>query len=66
MKKALSLIELIFTIVIMGIVFSVIPKVIYLSNKSLEFLKQEDAIFGMLNKAIDISLKEYDKKKYLL
>ena len=62
MKKALSLIELIFTIVIIGIVFSVIPKIIYVSNKSLEFSKKEDAIFNMMSKIIDISLKAYDKK----
>lgn len=62
MKKALSLIELIFTIVIIGIVFSVIPKIIYVSNKSLEFSKKEDAIFNMMSKAIDISLKVYDEE----
>ena len=62
MKKALSLIELIFTIVIIGIVFSVIPKIIYVSNKSLEFSKKEDAIFNMMSKIMDISLKAYDEK----
>ena len=62
MKKALSLIELIFTILIIGIVFSVIPRIIYISNKSLEVLKKEDAIFNIMSKAIDISLKAYDEK----
>ena len=61
MRKALSLIELIFTIVIIGIVFSVIPKIIYVSNKSLEFSKKEDAIFNMMSKMMDISLKSYDE-----
>ena len=61
MKKALSLIELIFTVVIIGIVFSVTPRIIYVSNKSLEFFKKEDAIFNMMSKVMDISLKAYDE-----
>ena len=62
MKKALSLLELIFAIVIIGIVFTVIPKIMYVSNKSLEFSKKEDAIFNMMSKIMDISLKEYDEQ----
>jgi len=62
LKKALSLIELIFTIVIIGVVFSGIPKIIYVSNKSLEFSKKEDAIFNMMSKIMDISLKAYDNQ----
>ena len=61
MKKALTLIELIFTIVIIALVFTVIPKIIYVSNKSLEFSKKEDAIFNMMAKMMDVSLKEYDE-----
>ncbi|GAB6074018.1 type II secretion system protein [Nautilia lithotrophica] len=62
MKKAITLIELIFTIVIIAAVFTVIPKIIYVSNKTLEFSKKEDAIFNMMSKMMDISLKEYDQK----
>jgi hypothetical protein len=62
MKKALTLIELIFTIVIIALVFTVIPKIIYVSNKSLEFSKKEDAIFNMMAKIMDVSLKEYDER----
>jgi len=62
LKKALTLIELIFTIVIIAAVFTVIPKIIYVSNKTLEFSKKEDAIFNMMSKIMDISLKEYDEK----
>ena len=61
MKKAVTLIELIFTIVIIAAVFTTIPKIIYVSNKSLEFSKKEDAIFNMMSKIMDISLKEYDE-----
>ena len=60
MKKALTLIELIFTIVIIALVFTVIPKIIYVSNKSLEFSKKEDAVFNMMAKMMDVCLKEYD------
>ncbi|AZV47071.1 hypothetical protein C3L23_07230 [Nautilia sp. PV-1] len=62
MRKSLTLIELIFTIVIIAAVFTVIPKIIYISNKSLEFSKKEDAIFNMMSKIMDISLKEYDEQ----
>jgi len=62
LKKAVTLIELIFTIVIIAAVFTTIPKIIYVSNKSLEFSKKEDAIFNMMSKIMDISLKEYDEK----
>ncbi|ACM92379.1 hypothetical protein NAMH_1381 [Nautilia profundicola AmH] len=62
MRKAITLIELIFTIVIIAAVFTVIPKIIYVSNKTLEFSKKEDAIFNMMSKIMDISLKEYDRQ----
>jgi len=61
LKKALTLIELIFTIVIIAAVFTTIPKIIYISNKSLEFSRKEDSIFNMMSKMMDISLKEYDE-----
>ncbi|GAX87073.1 conserved hypothetical protein [Lebetimonas natsushimae] len=48
--------------VIIAFTFSVIPKIIEVSNKSLEFSKKEDAIFNMMSKAMDISLKEYDEE----
>lgn len=41
--------------------FSVIPRIIYLSNKTLSFSKKEDAIFNMMAKMMDISIKEYDE-----
>jgi hypothetical protein len=59
--KAFSLIELIFTVVIIGLVFSVIPRIIEVSNKSLEFAKKEDAIFNLMAKAMDISTQEFDE-----
>jgi hypothetical protein len=48
--------------VIIAFTFTVIPKIIQISNKSLEFSKKEDAIFNMMSKAMDISLKEYDEQ----
>lgn len=62
MKRALTLIELIFTIVIIAFVFTVIPKIIYISNKTISFSKKEDAIFNMMAKMMDVSLKEYDEQ----
>jgi len=46
--------------VIIAFTFTVIPKLIQVSNKTLEFSKKEDAIFNMMSKMMDISLKEYD------
>jgi hypothetical protein len=48
--------------VIIAFTFSVIPRIILVSNKSLEFSKKEDAIFNMMSKAMDISLKEFDEQ----
>ncbi|MEO1924234.1 MAG: prepilin-type N-terminal cleavage/methylation domain-containing protein, partial [Nautiliaceae bacterium] len=60
MKKALTLIELIFTIIIIGITFTVIPKIIIVSNKTLETTLKEEVVFNMMAKMIDLSFKEYD------
>jgi hypothetical protein len=46
---------------IIAFTFTVIPKIIQISNKSLEFSKKEDAIFNMISKSMDIVLKEYDE-----
>jgi len=62
MKKALTLIELIFTIVIIAFVFSVIPKIFQVTNKTLSFSSREDALFNMYSQMMDIVLKEYDKE----
>ncbi len=46
MRRGLSLIELIFTIVIIAIVFTVVPKVILSLNKSDKFAIRQDALFN--------------------
>jgi hypothetical protein len=46
MRKALSLIELIFTIVIIAIVFTVIPKIVLSLNKADNFVIRQDAMFN--------------------
>ena len=61
MRKALTLIELIFTIVILSFVVMVVPKMIYTSNKQLEFSTKEDAIFNLMAKVSDVVFKEYDE-----
>jgi len=62
LKRALTLIELIFTIVIIAFTFTVIPKMFQASNKSLEIFTKEDAVFNMYSKIMDIILKEYDEE----
>jgi len=61
-KKALTLIELIFTMVIIAFTFTVIPKMFQASNKSLETSSKEDGLFNMYSKMMDIVLKEYDEE----
>lgn len=46
MRKGISLIELIFTIVIIAVVFTVIPKIVLALNKSDEFSIKQDALFN--------------------
>ena len=46
MRKAMTLIELIFSMVIISIVFTVIPKLMFVSNKSMELSIKEDALFN--------------------
>ncbi len=46
MRHGLTLIELIFSMVIIAIVFTVVPKIIFASNKSLQLSVKEDALFN--------------------
>jgi len=61
LKRGFSLIELIFTIVIIALVFTTIPKIIYTTNESFKFSLKEDGIFNMMAKVMDISLAEWDE-----
>jgi len=45
MRSGLTLIELIFSMLIIAIVFSVIPKIIFASNKSMASSMKEDSLF---------------------
>lgn len=46
MRKGVTLIELIFSMVIIAIVFTVVPKIIFASNKSMQLSIKEDALFN--------------------
>ena len=46
MRNAITLIELIFSMLIIAIVFTVVPKIIFASNKSMQLSKKEDALFN--------------------
>ena len=61
-KEGFSLIELIFTIVIIALVFTTIPSIIYTTNESFKFTLQEDGVFNMMAKMMDISFREWDEK----
>ena len=61
MKKALTIIELIFTVVVLALVFTVIPRIVYVSNKAVETSATEEGIFNMMAKMSDIVFKEWDE-----
>ncbi|MEA1982067.1 MAG: prepilin-type N-terminal cleavage/methylation domain-containing protein [Campylobacterota bacterium] len=46
MRHGLTLVELIFSMVIIAIVFTIVPKIIFASNKSLQLSMKEDALFN--------------------
>ncbi len=46
MKRAFTLIELIFSIVIIAIVFTVVPKLMFSTTKTIELSIKEDALFS--------------------
>ena len=61
MKKAFTLIELIFTILIIALVFTVIPKMILSLNKSDNFTLQQDALFNGISLMHMISNLSWDE-----
>ena len=61
MRRALTIIELIFTVVIIALIFTVIPRIIYVSNKSIQTSATEEAIFNLMAKMSDIVFKEWDE-----
>ena len=61
MRKALSLIELIFTIVIIAIVFTVIPKIVLSLNKADSFTIRQDALFNGVSMVSMISKLPWDE-----
>ena len=61
MRKGITLIELIFTMVIIAIVFTVIPKIMFALNKSDSFSIRQDAIFNGMSLVKMISDMPWDK-----
>ncbi len=65
MKRAFSLIEMIFVIVIMAGIFAVIPKIIFAANKSDTFANKQDAIFHTFSLAQVVSVLPWDENNTL-
>jgi len=61
MRKGISLIELIFTIVIIAVVFTVIPKIVLALSKSDEFAIKQDALFNGMTMTQMISKLSWDE-----
>jgi prepilin-type N-terminal cleavage/methylation domain-containing protein len=62
MRKGLSLIELIFTIVIIALVFTVIPKVVFALKKSDSFAIRQDAILNSVSLMQMLSKLSWDEE----
>jgi prepilin-type N-terminal cleavage/methylation domain-containing protein len=60
MRRGLTLIELIFSMVIIAIVFTVVPKIIFASNTSLQLGIKEDALFNAITQIGMISKLPWD------
>jgi prepilin-type N-terminal cleavage/methylation domain-containing protein len=61
MRRGLTLIELIFSMVIIAIVFTVVPKIIFASNKSLQLGIKEDALFNAVTLIGSIAKLPWDE-----
>ncbi len=61
MRKALTLIELIFTVVIIAMVFTVIPKIVLSLNKADGFVIRQDALFNGVSMMKMISKLPWDQ-----
>ncbi len=48
MRRGLTLIELIFAMVIVALVFTVVPKIVFATNKSFETTAKEDALYNAM------------------
>jgi len=62
MKKAFTLVELIFTIVIMAGVFAVIPKILNMTNKSDSIALKQDALLQAVSLTNIASFLAWDAK----
>lgn len=61
MKKALTLIELILSIVIIGLVFMVIPKIIFILNRGFSLSMKEEALYTAASMTGEISILPWDQ-----
>jgi prepilin-type N-terminal cleavage/methylation domain-containing protein len=64
MRKGLSLIELIFTIVIIALVFTVIPKIVFALKKSDSFAIRQDAILNSVSLMQMLSKLPWDQNDF--
>ena len=62
MRKALTLIELIFTMIIIALVFMTVPKIIFVSNKSMQLQIKEDGLFDAVSLMGQVVHTAWDEK----
>ncbi len=62
MKQAMTLVELIFSIIIIATLFIVIPKLLIVSNRSMQFSIKEEALFDAITLSHFLSHLPWDQK----
>jgi len=61
MRNGLTLIELIFSMLIISVVFTIIPKIIFASNKTLQLSVKEDGMYNAISLIGSISKLPWDE-----
>lgn len=64
MRKAISMIELVIAIVVMGIVVASIPMVLTQTNENIAFAVKQEAIMAAKTRIGDIMTYEWDERSY--
>ena len=59
MRRAMTLIELIFAMVIVAVVFMVIPRILFVANKSHQLGMKEELIRGKISSSLPRSAPEF-------
>jgi hypothetical protein len=61
MRRALTLVELLYTMVLIALVFTVLPKILFVGNKAAQTSLKEDGLFMAYTAAVQIASLPWDQ-----